>query len=296
MNTHRIFPLTLIALAVLAGCNTMPTNNARLDDARNDYRVAQDDPQSRNLAGGELKLAGDALNKASDAWARGDSPARVDHLAYLAKQRVAIAREVGNQKAAELTVTNATAERDKVRLTARTNEADAAQRDATLAQSQAAAARLQAQASQQQTNDAQARNRQLEAQLMDMNAKKTDRGIVVTISDVLFDTDQARIKPGGMRNVEKLAGFLKDYPQRTARVEGYTDSTGSSDHNQQLSSMRAQSVQTALVDLGVPRDRVTMQGYGEAYPVAGNESAGGRQMNRRVEVILSDDNGVVAPR
>jgi len=296
MNTHRIVPLALIALAVLAGCNTMPTNNARLDDARNDYRAAQDNPQSRNLAGGEMKAAADALNKASDAWTRGDSPQQVDHLAYLAKQRVAIAREVSNQKAAELTVANATAERDKVRLTARTNEADAAQRDATLAQNQAAASRLQAQMSQQQTSDVQARNRQLEAQLKDMNAKKTERGIVVTIGDVLFDTDQARIKPGGMRNVEKLAGFLKEYPQRTARVEGYTDSTGSPDHNQQLSSMRAQSVQTALVDLGVPRDRVTMQGYGEAYPVAGNESAGGRQMNRRVEVILSDDNGVVAPR
>ncbi len=200
---------------------------------------------------------------------------------------------------------------------ARTNEADAAklsaeaaQHQAEESQRQAEAARLQSEASQRQTaaaqqqadatqqlaSDAQARNIALEAQLKDLNATKTDRGMVVTIGDVLFDTNKAELKPGGMRNVEKLAGFFKQYPQRTALVEGFTDSVGSESSNASLSGRRADSVRTAMVDMGVGPERLATHGYGEAYPVAGNENAAGRQLNRRVEIILSDDNGIVAPR
>ena len=184
------------------------------------------------------------------------------------------------------------------------------QRDAAASQRQARTAQLQAQASQRdseaaqrdaraaqdQAADAQARNAQLEAELKDMNAKQTDRGLVVTIGDVLFDTDRAQLKAGGERSVEKLAQFLKQYPQRSARVEGFTDSTGSEDHNQLLSGRRADAVRMAMVGLGVGADRISTHGYGEAFPVAGNDSAGGRQMNRRVEVILSDDSGAIPPR
>jgi outer membrane protein OmpA-like peptidoglycan-associated protein len=304
MNKHTpVLSMTLIALAVLAGCSTVPPPNAMLEQARSEYRVAEADPRAQNLAGPELKQASDALASADAAFARNDNPAEVDHLAYLAKQRIAIAEETARQKSAEILVANANASRDGIRLAARTDEADAAQRAAADAQRQsqaaqrdAAASQRQAAASQLQASDAQARNAQLEAQLRDMNARKTDRGMVITIGDVLFDTDKSLLKAGGMRNVEKLAGFFKQYPQRKALVEGFTDSTGSEGHNQELSGQRADAVRTALVDMGVDSGRIATHGYGEAYPVAGNDSSGGRQLNRRVEVVLSDESGVIPPR
>ena len=323
MTPHRSHSFTLIAVAALAtltglaGCSSVPTTNARLDEARSEYQAVQASPQATTLAGSELKLASDALGQASAALARKASPAEVDQLAYLARQRVGIARETLNQKTAQQAVAGADAERDKLRLAARTNEADAAQRgaesaqrqaeaaqrDAELskrqadaAQRQAATAQLQAAAAQGQASDAQARSQQLEAQIKALNSTKTDRGLVVTLGDVLFDTNQALLKAGGQRSVDKLVVFLKNYPQRKALIEGFTDSIGGAELNQALSGRRADAVRVALLDQGVAGDRITSRGFGEAYPVAGNDTAGGRQANRRVEIILSDDTGTIAPR
>jgi len=133
-------------------------------------------------------------------------------------------------------------------------------------------------------------------QLKDLNAKKTVRGLVITLGDVLFNTNKAELKSGGIRNVQKLADFLKQYPKHVVLVEGHTDSTGSDSLNQELSDRRASAVRTALIDKGIGGDRVTTRGYGEAYPIADNDTAAGRQLNRRVEIILSDSNGNIAPR
>ncbi|NTV10136.1 MAG: OmpA family protein [Zoogloea sp.] len=303
MNKHLLLSTTLLAAAALTACSTAPVSNASLDEARSSYRSAQDNPQIRELAGGELKQAEDALNKANDAWARKDDRAEVDHLAYLAKQRVAIAEETARQKAAESTISTAEAARDKVRLEARTREAEKAQRSAESAlrqsaesQRQSAEAQRQSAASRQEASDAQARASRLEAQLKDLDAKKTDRGLVITIGDVFFDSNKAQLKAGGVRSVEKLAAFLKEFPQRKVLIEGFTDSSGGDRHNLQLSSQRADAVRTALVGMGVEAERIATRGYGKEYPVAGNASSSGRQLNRRVEIILSDDSGKIAPR
>ena len=132
--------------------------------------------------------------------------------------------------------------------------------------------------------------------MRDLNAKKTERGMVVTIGDVLFDTGRSELKAGGMRNIEKLSGFLKEYPKRKAIIEGYTDSVGSDSLNQELSARRADAVRSALVNMGVGSDRLSTQGFGQLRPVAGNDTSGGRQMNRRVEVVLSDDAGMIPAR
>lgn len=282
MTEHRIFAMTLIALATLTGCSSQPPRNALLEQARGDYQMAQGNSEVSELASGEMKQANDALNLANEAAARGEKPAEVDHLAYLAKQRIAIAREAGSQKAAERAVNNAEAARDKVRLSARTTEADMAHRSADDAR--------------MDTREAQARNLQLENQLKALNAKQTPRGIVITIGDVLFDTNRAELKAGGMRNMEKLVVFLKDNPQRKAVIEGFTDSSGSDSHNQALSERRADSVMNGLISMGIGSERLSARGYGEAYPVAGNDSANGRQMNRRVEIILSDESGNISSR
>jgi len=117
---------------------------------------------------------------------------------------------------------------------------------------------------------------------------------VITLADVLFDTDKAEIRAGGMRGVNKLADVLKQYPKHYVLVEGFTDNTGSSSHNQDLSNRRAAAVRTALMETGVSAGRIENRGYGETFPVASNGTAAGRQLNRRVEIIVSEEG--IAPR
>jgi outer membrane protein OmpA-like peptidoglycan-associated protein len=336
MTKHRFLPVALIV--ALAACSTLPESDSPLAQARKDYSNAQGNSQVTAFAASELKQASDSLDKANKAQSKGESRTVVDHLAYVAKQQVAIAQETALQKSAELAVANSGAERDRIRLDARTREANSAQRTAEASQRQSEAsqrsaeasqrqseasqrsaeasqrsadasqrqamverqaandAQLIAQAARQQTLDAEGRTRQLELQLTALEAKKTNRGMVITLGDVLFDTDKAQLKSGGMRNVQKLADFFKQYPQRRVMIEGFTDSTGGLSHNQELSNNRASSVRTALLDMGVGTERISSRGYGESYPVAGNDTAAGRQLNRRVEIIVSDESGNIAPR
>ncbi len=299
MKNYRFLSTALLAVAVVAGCSTV--ENSRLNEARNDYSAAQSDPKVAKLAPAELKLASEALEKANDAANKKEDADRITHLAHLAKQRVAVAQETAKQKEAELAVTEASTERSKIRLDARTEEANTAKQKAEMAQRQAEAsqqqsetAQQQAVMSQQQARDAEMRAAQLETQLKELNAKKTDRGLVITLGDVLFDTNKARLKPGATRSLQKLATFLKQYPERKVQIEGYTDSTGSADYNQELSNRRAHAVRASLMDMGVSSDRITIQGYGKESPVASNDTPAGRQMNRRVEIILSEDNSNVS--
>jgi len=310
MKNRLLIPVTLIAAAVLAACSSLPASNSLLDQARSDYGTAQASPQVTSLAAGELKQASESLDKANSAWSKGEDTALVNHLAYVAKQQTAIAQETAKQKAAELAVANASTERDKTRLDARTREADSAKRSAEIAQRDAEAsqreatserqaansAALDAQAARQQTMDAETRANRLEAQLKDLEAKKTERGMVITLGDVLFDTDHSQLKSSGLRNVQKFADMFKEYPKRRVMIEGFTDSIGSDSHNLDLSDQRAASVRTALLDMGVTAERISSRGYGESYPVAGNTTAAGRQLNRRVELIVSDDSGSIPPR
>ena len=282
MKNHHLFAISMIAIAALAGCNTMPPEKTPLELARADYTAAQNNPQTASLASSELKDAGDALQRANLASSKNESAATVDHLSYLTRQKVAIAEEAARQKSAEQRVTNANAMRDKVQLEARTKEADTAKQSVVVAQGQ--------------TRDAELRNAQLEAQVKELNAKPTPRGYVITFGDVLFGTNQSTLKSGATRNVDKLVTFLNLYPQRRVLIEGFTDSIGSESSNQTLSERRANAVRTALVDAGIARQRIDTRGYGEEYPVAGNESESGRQQNRRVEIVLSDDTGTIAPR
>ena len=97
--------------------------------------------------------------------------------------------------------------------------------------------------------------------------------MVITLGDVLFRTDKAILESGGVHNVQKLADFLNQYPKIRVLIEGHTDSTGSAGHNQPLSEQRANAVRIALSDMGIGNDRISTRGYGEKYPVAGNNTA-----------------------
>jgi outer membrane protein OmpA-like peptidoglycan-associated protein len=118
------------------------------------------------------------------------------------------------------------------------------------------------------------------------NIRETSRGLVISLSDVLFDVNSSTLRGGAASNVQKISQILNQYPDYKISVEGHTDSQGSDAYNQQLSQRRAASVLEALVAGGVPADRITSQGFGESQPVASNDAAAGRQQNRRVEVIV----------
>ena len=136
----------------------------------------------------------------------------------------------------------------------------------------------------------------LESQLNALNAKKTERGMVVTLGDLLFDSGKSKVLAAGSQSMAQLAEFFQRNPERTATIEGYTDNVGSEESNRRLSDRRADAVKTVLVRLGVPANRLSTQGHGEDLPVASNDTPAGRQMNRRVEVVISPDADVVSAR
>ena len=296
MKKTQFTPVLLAITVLVAACSSMPKTTSLLDQTRNDYMMAQNNPQVMTYATSEMKQASDALAQANDAANNNDSLDKIDKLAYLAKQKIALTQEVAKQKSAEAEVANAGKERDQIRLDQRTNEANRANVNAEQSKLAAQIAQGETAEAQRQAQEAQARAAQLESQLSDLSAKKTERGIIITLGDVLFGTDQARLNPEGMRTAQKLADILQQNPQRTVLVEGFTDSTGSAEHNQELSERRAAAVRSALQLQGVNRDRIAVRGYGEAFPVAANDTAQNRQLNRRVEIILSDANGKITPR
>ncbi|MGZ5885099.1 MAG: OmpA family protein [Burkholderiaceae bacterium] len=310
MKKYYATPALLTIAALLSACSSMPTNTTLLEQTRNDYIVAQTDPNVPLYASLEMREASEAMNRANAAADHNESSEKIDRLAYLAKQKIALTEEVAKQKAAEASSANTSRQRDQMRLEQRTMEAnrerfnaDQAKVNAALAQNEAAEAQRKAQMaqadaaeSQRKTQEAQARSAQLEAQLADLSAKKTERGMVITLGDVLFGTDQARLNPNGMRTAQKLADILQKNTERTVLIEGFTDSTGSGAHNQELSERRANAIRATLTDMGVSGDRISTRGYGEAYPVASNNNAQDRQLNRRVEIILSDANGKIPQR
>lgn len=294
MNTRLLPPLSLMTLLVLGACASVPERNVALDQAHRHLDAVQAQPQTATLAADELTQARQALQVADAARNAGEPLARVDHLAYLANQRTAIAEETANSRAAQAVTASAGAERDRLRLAMRTREADAAQAkltsaeqtnaDKTAALAQADAAAL-ADRERLARRDAQVGD--LQSQLRELNARQTDRGAVVTLGDLLFSSGQAKLQPEAERSMARLAEFIKRNPQQRAAVEGYTDSVGSAAANQQLSDRRAHAVVDALVQSGVPAGQLSQQGFGEASPVASNDTASGRQMNRRVEVVFA---------
>ena len=256
MRKQLMIPALLAASVALAACSTPP--NANLEQARTNYSGLQANPQASKVAALETKEASDYLDKADKAFQEREKAEKVDQLAYLTNQRVEVAKQTIALRTAEANLKNAAAQRAQARL--------------------------------------DARDQQIKQLQDSLNAKQTDRGTLVTFGDVLFATNKAELKSSGLVNINKLAHFLAENPDRKVIVEGYTDSTGAASYNQSLSERRANSVRMALVKMGVDPARVVAQGYGKEYPVAENSSVSGRAMNRRVEVTISNDNQPVIPR
>jgi outer membrane protein OmpA-like peptidoglycan-associated protein len=297
---------TAVACALLAACSAAPTKPDGAAGLRSRLTQLQADTQLGALAPLAMKEADVAVSAAEQPQADKVLGA---HLVFLADRKIEIARSVAASHYAVDQRKLLGEQRDAMRLQARTNEADSANRRAEVAtvdasnqkmaadsanrRAEMAAAdateqKRDADAARDATATAQSSAVELQRQLAELQAKVTDRGLVITLGDVLFASGTAELNSGGNNHLGKLAGFLNKYPDRTTLIEGYTDSVGSNDYNQGLSQRRAEAVKSYLVAQGIDASRVTASGKGESNPVGNNASVTGRQQNRRVEVIIAN--------
>lgn len=296
----RTFVPALAAAAaagvLLAGCAAAPVaNNASLEDARASYRAVSADPQVQLRAPVELAVAERTLAQAEKLW-RDNAPADlVAHQAYLALQRSRIALNTAQYRKAEAAVATSGEQRNRVLLQAREQEIQSARSQARAAEQARADAEIRAGELARKNENQRAKSAdlggelsRLKAEISALKAEQTERGWVLTLrSDVLFDSGNATLKPGARRAVDNLAQFMNRYPEREIAIEGFTDSVGAEEANRKLSESRAAAVKKALVGRGIEPSRIDARGYGPAFPVASNETPAGRQLNRRVEIVIN---------
>lgn len=287
-----ILPFSFIAS--LAACGGLPDRVDVVEQARESIADVSREPLAGRVAAQQLQAAREALAAADEAYEEGEQLQLIEHRAYVAQRYADISRELVSEAAAREEVERGEAERNRLIAEARARDAAAAQRTAASAvrevEVQTRAADEQARAAEA----AQERTQQLERELEELEARNTDRGLVLTLGDVLFETGQNTLMPGAMSTVDRLAQFMRDYPERSVRIEGHTDSVGSDAINQPLSERRAMAVRDALVARGIDSTRIQAVGYGAAQPVASNDTAAGRQQNRRIEVVISGEQGEFA--
>jgi outer membrane protein OmpA-like peptidoglycan-associated protein len=288
MNTKILIGVG-IALA-MAGCASTPKPNEALESARSIVQAAEADPNAAKYAAVDLQTAKSDLAVADAAFQRRDEPS-IAQPAYMAAQNARLAQLRGAAKADDARVAAGQAERDSIVLAARTNQVDSANRAkdaANRATNDANRATDEAKVARDQATENSAR---LQAEVDALKAKPTDRGLVLTLGDVLFETGSSTLSSGAGRNMDRLVQFLTDHPERMVQIDGFTDSVGTDAFNQDLSQHRADAVRYQLVSRGISSTRIGSQGYGKAYPVASNSESSGRQLNRRVEVVIGNDNG-----
>jgi outer membrane protein OmpA-like peptidoglycan-associated protein len=243
-----------------------------MEDLRNAADIDSNKKGDRKM---EITYARQAVQRAEDA--------RLVTLRAQAAERQRNAQEAKVEAQSQAQQSELEAERAK---------AAQAQADAERARAEADAAAAQARATEasKSAEDANAVREKLRNQLNSVLAtSESARGLIVNMSDVLFDTGKYSLKPNTQISLAKVAGILQAYPGLKLQVEGYTDSVGGESYNQKLSENRADAVRDFLLAQGVSHDNITSTGYGESSPVADNNTASGRSQNRRVQLVVSGD-------
>lgn len=256
--------MALGSALILAACANSPKSPSGAVAARERLVQLQNDPALASRVSVAIREADDAVTAAEVPM---KDKVKSDHLVFVATREVDVAWAQAKTRQLEDQRAGLSERRDSERLESRTREAD-----------RAIDAAAQARA------DAEAARREID----ELNAKETERGLVVTLGDMLFETGNAQLTGNAFANLGKLSNFLNKYPERTLVIEGHTDSVGSESSNQSLSQRRADSVRQYLLQQGVAANRLTAVGQGENSPVASNDSTSGRALNRRVEVIIAN--------
>jgi outer membrane protein OmpA-like peptidoglycan-associated protein len=290
------FGMFIPFLLIFAGCGPSHKEMMARDHlaiAKAAYVQAKENPNVEANARIPLKDAGSAIEAASQAKEFDE----MDHLAYLAERKTQIAVATAEEQIAE----NAkkTLSRETEQLIAQGHEREqlantAAMESNTMARKSNSAAResnakawFQTQKAEKAT--ARADNLQQQQEIVAMKGKMSEKGIVLTIGDMQFNAGAATLSPMANNEVNRLAAFMEKYPDRNVLIEGHTDSTGNEKTNLDLSLRRANAVSDELVAQGINKGRITTRGLGEDFPVAGNDTAVGRKQNRRVDVIILNE-------
>lgn len=252
MKQPRFYPGVLacaLSASLLVGCAGPKVPEGAIQ-VRGKLTELQSDPKLASLAPVALREADAAVRLAEEPR---DDKGLSEHFIYLADRKVEVARALAQARYLEDQRKGLGEKATAAQLDARTQEAEALRR-----------------------------------QLAELNAKQTDRGLIVTLGDVLFETGKSDLKANAHANLSKLVAVLNQQPDRSLVIEGHTDSVGSEDFNQALSQRRADSVKAFLIGQGVAANRITAVGKGESSPVASNDTSQGRQLNRRVEIVIAN--------
>src|SRR5580692_6158095 len=261
MNARILTGMSLtLALGACAGA---PQPNAALESAHAAVQAAEQDPNVSKYAALDMEAARKDLAIADDA-ALHHNEAAIAQPAYLAAQNARLAQMHAAAKADDARVAAGQAERDQIVLATRNREVQNAKVATNVALDQ-----------RDQATEQAAR---LQAEVDALKAKPTPRGLVLTLGDVLFDTNRSELNPGAGRKLDQLAQFLNEHKDRRVQIDGFTDSVGTDSYNEDLSRRRADAVKSALLVRGIDASRISTQGYGKSFPVADNNDSGGRQL------------------
>jgi outer membrane protein OmpA-like peptidoglycan-associated protein len=255
VNLGKVLIATTVASVLLAACAAALLKPEGAADARSKLTQLQSDPELGSRAPLAIKEAEAAVRAAEQPQADKELAA---HRVYLADRKVETARAQAETRLAEDQRAALSAQRESARLEARTREADVAKGRVATARAESAEqksaaerARSEAEAAHVAATSSEQQAAELQRQIEVLRAKVTDRGLVLTLGDVLFTSGKADLKTGATGNLNKLVAFLNKYPDRIVTIEGYSDSVGTDEYNQALSQRRADSVRSYLVGQGI---------------------------------------------
>lgn len=327
MRTNRFNIIRILFLMIISvfftGCATISVEEQRALSAVEKARVALEEakanPDVASISSVALYEAEKTLNQAEQA----KDIAKKEHLAYMVERKTQLAILSAERTKAENETLSLSKEKDQLLLklrekeianvrttaTEKAEEAQKARRLAEIKQAELEKAKMEAEQkaaelernlmeSEEKTAELEkarleveqkaAELAQVKTELEALKARPSDRGMVLTMGDVLFEVNRSTLSVGAAKTIEQLSDFMNKYPDRKIIIEGHTDSMGKAEYNMTLSQRRADSVKKALVEKGVDENRIVTKGYGETSPVATNKTAAGRQQNRRVEVIIPE--------
>ena len=306
LSERRVMVVISVIALMITGCSTVPKTTDTLERTRSAYVQARSNPDIVSHAPIAMREAGKALGKAQEA----ENFQEMERMAYLAKTKVELAVVTAERKIAEKKIELLAREKQKVQTDSLRYEAEQARKEAEAkadeaeerafeletrsmelkAKTREAEVRArEAEAARREAELARAETRKLKQELSQLKAERTNRGMVLTLGDVLFESGKARLMPGAVRQLDGIADFLEENPNRNVLIEGHTDSRGGEAINRSLSQHRADAVRDVLAEKGIRATRITTKGYGRNYPVASNKTEAGRQQNRRVEIIVLDE-------
>ena len=321
-------PFIMFSLVlILSACTTAPKQDLALEQVKTALRQLQDDEELSGLAPLALGDAERALRQAEVSAAsenqrihliymadrriqiaralaqrtqlenehseldtrRNQLLVRISQMeAAEARREAEQARLISLAREEETARANSLAEQAQMSQAESTRAAELAQQEAARAIELAEVSTQQAELARQEADLASQEADTLRRQLENMQLRRTESGVVLTLGDVLFNTGETQLRDAARANLDEVVDLLQSEPDKLIRIEGHTDSIGAADTNRQLSERRAQAVMDALVDQGVEADRMSVLGLGEDFPIATNDTPDGRSKNRRVDVILLD--------